>query len=186
MHGSCGGPKLQVAAGLRSRGVLRKVEAWWGPVMGQPLPDNFDGPLRAVRLTFSDQRQPVVFGNASLAASSSPRMTFKMDPNELVVGEKLWSSSSVMEGSYLTPLLAGFTLYTSDKNTWTAGGTTSWEGKMGNEKIGQALSSWSQHTSVSGKALGVGLPVGAAAYSSEAGIHAFGIIYLARVLKQEL
>jgi hypothetical protein len=48
-----------------------------------------------------------VFGNASLVADSSPRMTFKMDPNELVVGEDLWSSSSVMEGSHLTPLLAG-------------------------------------------------------------------------------
>jgi hypothetical protein len=47
-------------AGLRNKGFLRKVEAWWGPVTGLPLPDNFDGPLRAVRVTFSDEKQSVV------------------------------------------------------------------------------------------------------------------------------
>lgn len=50
----------QSPAGLRNKGFLRKVEAWWGPVTGLPLPDNFDGPLRAVRVTFSDEKQSVV------------------------------------------------------------------------------------------------------------------------------
>lgn len=61
LHGSCGGSRLQVAAGLRSAGFLRKLEAWWGPVVGaEPLPDNYDGPLRAVRLTFAHKKQTVV------------------------------------------------------------------------------------------------------------------------------
>lgn len=61
MHGSCGGARLQVRSGLRKGGFLRQVEAWWGPVVGQePLPDNYDGPLRAIRLTFSDQKEAVV------------------------------------------------------------------------------------------------------------------------------
>eukprot|EP00878_Enallax_costatus_P029822 GHUV01032381.1.p1 GENE.GHUV01032381.1~~GHUV01032381.1.p1 ORF type:complete len:258 (+),score=55.74 GHUV01032381.1:66-776(+) len=187
MHGSCGGARLQLRSGLRKGGFLRQVEVWWGPVVGQePLPDNYDGPLRAVRLAFSDQKQPVVFGNATLAVSSSPRMTFKLDPNELVIGTNLWSSSSVMDGTSLTPLLAGFSVYTSTRSSFTAGGMTNWDGKLGSEQIGQALSSWSQHMSLSGRELGVGLPVGAAAYTSDSGIHAFGIVYLARVNKQEL
>lgn len=113
-------------------------------------------------------------------------MTFKMEPNELVVGTNMWSSSSVMDGTHLTPLLAGFSIYTSSKSSWTAGGMTNWDGKMGSAQIGQALSSWPQHVALSGKELGVGLPVGAAAYTSDSGIHAFGVIYLARAVKQEL
>lgn len=124
------------------------------------------------------RRAAQVFGNASLALASSPRMTFSLDPNELVVGADMWSSSSVMDGSALTPLLAGFTLYTSDRNAWSAGGTTNWEGQLGNARVGAALSSWEQHVSVAGRELGVGLPVGAAAYSSDAGVHAFGLIFL--------
>lgn len=113
-------------------------------------------------------------------------MTFKVEPNELVVGTNMWSSSSVMDGTHLTPLLAGFSIYTSSKSSWTAGGMTNWDGKMGSAQIGQALSSWPQHVALSGKELGVGLPVGAAAYTSDSGIHAFGVIYLARAVKQEL
>eukprot|EP00879_Flechtneria_rotunda_P013498 GHRR01014093.1.p1 GENE.GHRR01014093.1~~GHRR01014093.1.p1 ORF type:complete len:350 (+),score=100.89 GHRR01014093.1:875-1924(+) len=187
MHGSCGGAKLQVTAGLRSKGFLRKVEAWWGPVAGaEPLPDNFDGPLRAVRLTFSDHKEPVVFGNTSHTLVSLPRMTFKMNPNELVIGTNLWSSSSVMDGTYLTPMLAGFSIFTTSKNTWQAGGMTDWEGKMGTAKIGAALSNWDQHLALSGTNLGVGLPVGAAAYTGDSGIHAFGLLFLSGVVKQEL
>lgn len=54
---------VQVRSGLRHGGFVRAVEAWWGPapvVGGAPLPDNYDGPLRAVKLTFSDKTEPVV------------------------------------------------------------------------------------------------------------------------------
>jgi hypothetical protein len=114
-------------------------------------------------------------------------MTFKFAANELVVTSNLWSSSSVMDGSRLTPLLAGFKVFTGDRNSYSAGGSTNWTRfGSGSEKVGEALSNWEQHTALAGKQLGVGLPVGAAAYVSEAGIHAFGFIYLSQALKQEL
>jgi hypothetical protein len=114
-------------------------------------------------------------------------MTFKFAANELVVTSKLWSSSSVMDGSRLTPLLAGFSVFTGDRNNYSAGGSTNWDKVgAGSEEVGEALSNWEQHTALAGKQLGVGLPVGAAAYVSEAGIHAFGFIYLSQALKQEL
>jgi hypothetical protein len=128
-----------------------------------------------------------VFGNASHTLSSSPRVTFKFSANELVVTSNFWSSSSVMDGSQLTPLLAGFRVFTGDRNSYSAGGSTNWdEIGTGSEKVGEALSNWEQYTALAGKQLGVGLPVGAAAYVSDAGIHAFGFIYLAQALKQEL
>ncbi|WIA31059.1 hypothetical protein OEZ86_001089 [Tetradesmus obliquus] len=190
MHGGCGGAKLQVRSGLRHGGFVRAVEAWWGPapvVGGAPLPDNYDGPLRAVKLMFSDKTEPVVFGNASHALSSSPRMTFNFAANELVVSSNFWSSSSIMDGPRLTPVLAGFSVFTNDRNSYSAGGTTNWDKfGAGSEKVGEALSNWEQHTALGGRELGVGLPVGAAAYVSDAGIHAFGLIYLGQALKQEL
>lgn len=128
-----------------------------------------------------------VFGNASHALSSSPRMTFKLDPDELVVNTNLWSSSSVMDSHWLTPVLAGFSIFTTDRSSWSAGGTANWNTfGSGSTKVGEALSNWVQHTSLSGRNLGVGLPVGAAAYVSDAGIHSFGLVYLSRALKQEL
>lgn len=128
-----------------------------------------------------------VFGNASHALSWSPRTTFKFAANELVVTSNLWSSSSVMDGSRLTPLLAGFSVFTGDRNSYSAGGSTNWDRfGAGSEKVGEALSNWQQHTALTGGELGVGLPVGAAAQVSEAGIHAFGFIYLAQAVKQEL
>jgi hypothetical protein len=53
--------RVQVRSGLRHGGFIRAVEAWWGPVVGaEPLPDKYDGPLHAVKLTFSDKTEPVV------------------------------------------------------------------------------------------------------------------------------
>lgn len=128
-----------------------------------------------------------VFGNASHALSSSPRMTFNFAANELVVSSNFWSSSSIMDGSRLTPVLAGFSVFTNDRNSYSAGGTTNWEKfGAGSDKVGEALSNWEQHAALGGRELGVGLPVGAAAYVSDAGIHAFGLIYLGQALKQEL
>jgi hypothetical protein len=52
---------MQVRSGLRHGGFIRAVEAWWGPVVGAaPLADNYDGPLRAVKVTFGDKTEPVV------------------------------------------------------------------------------------------------------------------------------
>jgi hypothetical protein len=128
-----------------------------------------------------------VFGNATHALSSSPRITFKFAANELVVTSNLWSSSSVMDGSRLTPLLAGFSVFTGDRNSYSAGGATNWDKfGTGSQKVGEALSNWEQHTALAGKELGVGLPVGAAAYVSDAGIHSLGFVYLAQAVKQEL
>lgn len=128
-----------------------------------------------------------VFGNATHVLSFSPRMTFRLNSNELVVSTNMWSSSSMMDSHRLTPVLAGFRLFTSDRNSWTAGGTTNWAalGK-GSEKVGAALSNWEQSLHLSQKDLGVGLPVGAAAYVSAEGIHSFGLVYISRALKQEL
>jgi hypothetical protein len=128
-----------------------------------------------------------VFGNSSHALSSSPRMTFTFAANELVVTSNAWSSSSVMDASRLSPVLAGFSVFTDDRNSYSAGGATIWDKfGAGSDKVGEALSNWQQHAALAGKQLGVGLPVGAAAYVSDAGIHAFGLIYLAQALKQEL
>lgn len=63
---------VQVRSGLRHGGFVRAVEAWWGPVAGaEPLPDNYDGPLRAVKLTFSDKSAPVVSLRPCLHCSSA-------------------------------------------------------------------------------------------------------------------
>jgi hypothetical protein len=52
---------MQVRSGLRHGGFIRAVEAWWGPVVGAgPMPDNYDGPLHAVKLIWSDKSESVV------------------------------------------------------------------------------------------------------------------------------
>jgi hypothetical protein len=61
MTNACVCTCVQVRSGLRNGGFVRAVEAWWGPAVGaDPLPDNYDGPLCAVKLTFSDKTEPVV------------------------------------------------------------------------------------------------------------------------------
>jgi hypothetical protein len=52
----------QVAAGLRSRGFLSKLEAWWGApkAAGQAAAASADGPITALRLTFTNDKEPVV------------------------------------------------------------------------------------------------------------------------------
>lgn len=93
----------------------------------------------------------------------------------------------MMDSHRLTPVLAGFSLFSSDRSCCTAGGTTNWAtfGRF-NDKVGAAVSNWKQSLHLSQKDLGVGLPVGAAAYISDEGIHAFGFTYISRALKQEL
>lgn len=125
-----------------------------------------------------------VFGNESLTYAMSQRLAFSLGDSELVVSSTLWSSSTVMEGSRLTPVLGGFQVFTGYRNLRTAGNdaTNTW---MAGDAL-TALTKWSQNVSLSGNDLGVGLPVGAAAYVSGDGIQAFGFLYLARVAKQEL
>lgn len=116
----------------------------------------------------------------------SPRLAFNLDPSELVVSSRLWSSKTVMEGSRLTPVLAGFDLFTTLRNLRTAGGQG--HSSNGNQAAAAAMQQRVQDVSFSGSDLGVGLPVGAAAYTSSSGIHAFSFVFLARVhpAKQEL
>jgi hypothetical protein len=74
---------VQVRSGLRQGGFVRAVEAWWGPVVGaEPLPDNYDGPLRAVKLTFSDKTEPVVsppLGSWSRSGTSKQHLHDSLD-----------------------------------------------------------------------------------------------------------
>lgn len=125
-----------------------------------------------------------VFGNVSHTYTVSPRLEFNLDINELVVSSKLWSSMTVMEGSRLTPVLAGFDLFTSARKRRTAGGAH--YKSLSHPAVINAMQHRLQNVSLSGNDLGVGLPVGAAAYTSASGIHAFGFVYLARVARQEL
>jgi hypothetical protein len=52
---------LQVAVGLRSQGFVRRVEAWWGPSANtQPWQKTEDGPLIALRVKFTGDKEPEV------------------------------------------------------------------------------------------------------------------------------
>lgn len=89
----------------------------------------------------------------------------------------------------MSPVLAGFDLFTMFRNLRSAGDDATAAGlwaKMNSPAAGAAMQQWHQTTSLSGNSLGVGLPVGAAAYASEGGIHAFGFLFLSRVARQEL
>ena len=134
----------------------------------------------AVRLCASLQ----VFGNESLTYATSPRMSYSLDPSELAVSSSVWSSTTIMDGSRLTPVLGGFEIFTALRNLRVVGNKPS-KGSASSEAAA-ALQQWMHNASLSGGQLGVGLPVGAAAYSSAGGIHAFGLLYLARLSKQEL
>lgn len=127
-----------------------------------------------------------VFGNESHTFAMSPRLAFNLDPSELVVSSQLWSSQTVMEGSRLTPVLAGFDIFTTLRNRRTAGGEG--HSSHADSAAAAAMQQRVQDVSLSGSDLGVGLPVGAAAYTSSSGIHSFGFLYLSRVnpAKQEL
>jgi len=52
----------QVEVGLRSRGFVTKVEAWWGGANPRTQPWQLydDGPLLAVRVSFTGEKDPVV------------------------------------------------------------------------------------------------------------------------------
>ena len=125
-----------------------------------------------------------VFGNISHTYAAAPRLEFGFQPSELVVSSLLWSSMTVMEGSRLTPVLAGFDLFTSARVRRTAGGT--YRRPLSHPAVFAAMQQRLQNVSLSGSDLGVGLPVGAVACASARGIHAFGFVYLAHVAKQEL
>ncbi|KAF8068225.1 hypothetical protein HT031_001911 [Scenedesmus sp. PABB004] len=179
MHGGCGGARLEVRSSLRQGGVLRGVEAWWerpaAAGAAAPGPDPSGGPLLALRLTFtSDGDAPTtVLGNASHVLASPPSAAFRLGAGELVVALNLWSSTAAMDGAALTPLLGGFSLFTSRRAAWAVGGAP--------EPPGAA------RLALSGAALGVGLPVGVAAWVSEGGVHALGLIFLTHAAgKQEL
>lgn len=88
----------------------------------------------------------------------SPRLEFNLDINELVVSSKLWSSMTVMEGSRLTPVLAGFDLFTSARKRRTAGGAH--YKSLSHPAVINAMQHRLQNVSLSGNDLGVGLPVG--------------------------
>ena len=52
---------LQVAVGLRSQGFVRKLEAWWGPAgLQQAQQTPVDGPLTAIRISFTGDKDPAV------------------------------------------------------------------------------------------------------------------------------
>jgi hypothetical protein len=118
-----------------------------------------------------------VFGNQTHTVVTSPRLAFSLQPSELVVSSRLWSSTTVLEGSRLTPVLAGFSLFTLLRNLHAAGGEARSLGPAGSAAM-DAMQARLQNVSLSSNDLGVGLPVGAAAYTSGAGIHAFGFLYL--------
>jgi hypothetical protein len=103
----------------------------------------------------------------------------------MVVSSRLWSSTTVMEGSQLTPVLAGFDLFTVLRNLRVAGGEAS-SPSLADARAITAMQQRQQSASLAGGQLGVGLPVGAAAYTSESGIHAFGFLFLSRIVRQEL
>lgn len=84
----------------------------------------------------------------------------------------------------MTPVLAGFDLFTSARMRRTAGGVN--RQSAAHPAAVAAMQHRLQNVSLSGSDLGVGLPVGAAAYTSAGGIQALGFIYLAPVAKQEL
>lgn len=111
-------------------------------------------------------------------------MSFSLDASELVVSSSLWSSTTVMEGSSLTPVLAGFNVFTMLRNLRVVGA----EGITGGSGADSAAAkqTWQQRVELSGSDLGVGLPVGAAAFASDSAIHSFGLLYLSKVAKQEL
>jgi hypothetical protein len=125
-----------------------------------------------------------VFGNQSHTTYVSPRLAFSFAPGDLVVSSRLWSSTTVMEGSRLTPVLTGFDLFTTSRHLWAAGA----EGlsNLADQAAVAAMQQRPRIVPLSGSDLGVGLPVGAAAYTSGSGIHAFGLLYLSTVAKQEL
>jgi hypothetical protein len=126
-----------------------------------------------------------VFGNESHTYTTSPRLAFNLQPSELIVSSRLWLSTTVMEGSRLTPVLAGFNLFTTARNLRTAGMDASNQ-FIPSPEAASAMQQRPQSVSLLGGGLGVGLPVGAAAYTSTTGIHAFGFIYLSAAAKQEL
>jgi hypothetical protein len=90
-----------------------------------------------------------------------------------------------MDGSRLTPVLAGFNLFTTSRNLRTAGLDASSQ-FMPSPEATSAMQQRPQSVSLLGGGLGVGLPVGAAAYTSASGLHAFGFVYLSAAAKQEL
>jgi hypothetical protein len=52
---------MQVAIGLRSQSFVDRVEVWWGAsANSQPWQLNEDGPLIAVRVSFTGDKQPDV------------------------------------------------------------------------------------------------------------------------------
>jgi hypothetical protein len=53
--------RLQVAVGLRNQGFIKKVEVWWGPsANNQPWQMTSDGPLIAIRISFTGDKEPEV------------------------------------------------------------------------------------------------------------------------------
>lgn len=132
---------------------------------------------------------PQVFGNASATYSEAPQAEFSLESAELIVGMQMWTSISVIDGSFLTPVLAGFSVLTSLNNNRVVGAQSAWAAASEvdpRDPVGAARQHWQQSALLEGDGVGVGLPVGAAAYSSSAGIHAFGLLLLGRVPQTEL
>lgn len=65
---------LQVAVGLRSQAFVNKVEVWWGPTTsvqsGQADQPPQDGPLLAIRVSFTGDKEPEVMISAQNASAA--------------------------------------------------------------------------------------------------------------------
>lgn len=136
-----------------------------------------------------------VFGNASLTYALSPQSSFTLEPSELITSSRLWTSLAVMDGTRLSPVLGGFSLFTSIRRSLLVGKDTGWAAAAAAGAadpragpVGAARMHYRPLVALSGdkEGLGTGLPVGAAAYTSSGGIHAFGLLFLSKVAKQEL
>jgi hypothetical protein len=186
VHGSCGGTRLQVLTGLRHGGFLRSLELW---NINAPVAESANSAskaLAAVRVSLSDGGDTLVLGNASAAAGSPPDAVLHLAGDELIVSLRLWSSRDVMDDT-LSPLLSGLSMFTSSRREWAVGEVLPEAAGPSSSSPGPAGSNaWQQRLDLSGAALGTGMPVGVAAYSSTAGVHSLGLIFLSRAARQEL
>lgn len=67
---------MQVAVGLRNQGFINKVEVWWGPsANSQQWELTQDGPLAAVRISFTGDKAPEVSFLFLMACNCSLHLT---------------------------------------------------------------------------------------------------------------
>ncbi len=111
---------------------------------------------------------PQIMGNHSLARTTPPGASHTFAPRELVLGVRLWHSTQLADALSLTPPLAGFHMRTSTRHDFIAGGPRP-KGFVDDSLV---LTSRAD--------IGSGVLVGAAAYSSDAVVHSFALVFLGR------